>query len=147
VTDGASPERTAAQLIYFSSASNNTARFVAKLDAQAARIPLYPSDAPLKATREFVLVVPTYGGEEGRRSIPPQVIRFLNDPDNRTLLRGVIAAGNTNFGTAYCLAGKKIAAKCDVPLMYKFELMGTPEDVERVNKGLEQFWTARSNAA
>ncbi len=144
---GVSPETTAARLIYFSSASNNTARFVAKLEEEAARIPLFRTEPPLRATEEYVLVVPTYGGEEGRRSIPPQVIAFLNDPANRSLLRGVIAAGNTNFGAAYCLAGKKIAAKCDVPLMYKFELMGTPEDVERVNKGLKQFWTERSTTA
>ncbi|MBN9328102.1 MAG: class Ib ribonucleoside-diphosphate reductase assembly flavoprotein NrdI, partial [Cellulomonas sp.] len=38
---------------------------------------------------------------------------------------GVIAAGNTNFGSAYCKAGKVVAAKCDVPYLYGFELMGT----------------------
>ena len=30
--------------------------------------------------------------------MPKQVIRFLNDAHNRALIRGVIAAGNTNFG-------------------------------------------------
>ena len=33
-----------------------------------------------------------------------------------------------------------IAAKLGVPHMYKFELLGTPEDVSRVREGLEQFW-------
>ncbi len=73
--------------------------------------------------------------------MPKQVIRFLNDPGNRSLIRGVIAAGNTNFGTGYGLAGDVIAAKCHVPVLYRFELFGTPDDVDIVRRGLELFWT------
>ncbi|SLM92406.1 Ribonucleotide reduction protein NrdI [Brachybacterium faecium] len=116
-----------ADLVYFSSVSGNTRRFVEKLDRPAAQIPLRPRlEGTLRATRPFVLVVPTYGS--GRRSgaVPKQVITFLNDPDNRQLLRGVIAAGNTNFGEDYCLAGPVISAKCRVPVLYRFELLGTP---------------------
>jgi protein involved in ribonucleotide reduction len=135
---------TDSQLIFFSSASENTSRFVAKLGREVARIPLYSKDAPLLAARPFVLVVPTYGGTGGEGSVPKQVIRFLNNPQNRQLLRGVIGAGNTNFGDNYCLAGDIIAAKCGVPHLYRFELMGTPDDVARVNKGLDTFWTRLS---
>jgi ribonucleoside-diphosphate reductase protein NrdI len=98
----------------------------------------------LLATRPFVLVVPTYGGTGGEGSVPKQVIRFLNNPQNRKLLRGVIGAGNTNFGDNYCMAADIIAAKCQVPHLYRFELMGTPEDVTRVNQGLDTFWTRLS---
>lgn len=132
------------RLIYFSSASQNTSRFVSKLGRDAARIPLLAKDAPLLATRPFVLVVPTYGGTGGEGSVPKQVIRFLNNAQNRQLLRGVIGAGNTNFGDNYCMAGDIIAAKCLVPHLYRFELMGTPEDVTRVNQGLDTFWTRLS---
>jgi protein involved in ribonucleotide reduction len=52
----------------------------------------------------------------------------------------VIAAGNTNFGVDYCLAGKVIATKCQVPVLYRFELLGTPDDVTAVQNGMEQFW-------
>ncbi|WP_456510280.1 class Ib ribonucleoside-diphosphate reductase assembly flavoprotein NrdI [Arthrobacter sp. TE12231] len=135
---------THSRLIYFSSTSENTARFVAKLGVEAARIPLYSKDAPLAAREPYVLVVPTYGGTGGEGSVPKQVIRFLNDPGNRTLIRGVIGAGNTNFGDNYCMAGDIIAAKCNVPHLYRFELMGTPEDVSRVQQGLEEFWTRLS---
>ncbi|MNI71797.1 ribonucleotide reductase stimulatory protein [compost metagenome] len=76
--------------------------------------------------------------------MPKQVIRFLNDPRNRELIRGVIGAGNTNFADNYCAAGDIISVKCKVPHLYKFELMGTPEDVQRVNEGLEKFWTQLS---
>jgi protein involved in ribonucleotide reduction len=136
--------RTQARLIYFSSTSENTKRFVAKLGIDAARIPLHARESPLVASEPYVLVVPTYGGTGGEGSVPKQVIRFLNDPRNRQQLRGVIGAGNTNFGANYCMAGDIIAAKCQVPHLYRFELMGTPEDVSRVQQGLEEFWTRLS---
>jgi protein involved in ribonucleotide reduction len=136
--------RTQARLIYFSSTSENTKRFVAKLGIDAARIPLHARESPLVASEPYVLVVPTYGGTGGEGSVPRQVIRFLNDPRNRQQLRGVIGAGNTNFGDNYCMAGDIIAAKCQVPHLYRFELMGTPEDVSRVQQGLEEFWTRLS---
>ena len=127
-------------LIYFSSVSGNTHRFVEKLGRPAARIPLHAKDDPLQADEPYVLVVPTYGGGEGSGAVPNQVIKFLNDEHNRSLLRGVITAGNTNFGKAYGIAGDIIAAKCHVPHLYRFELFGTPEDVEDVNQGLDALW-------
>lgn len=138
------PWVTSSPLVYFSSVSGNTHRFVEKLGVDAERIPVRARAEPLRAQQPFVLILPTYGGGNGRGAVPKQVITFLNLPGNRLLLRGVIAAGNTNFGDAYCLAGDIIASKCQVPLLYRFELMGTPEDVSRVQQGLEQFWTGQS---
>lgn len=135
---------TDSALICFSSSSENTLRFVRKLGMDFARLPLYAKEAPLLATQPFVLVLPTYGGTGGEGSVPKQVIRFLNEPRNRELLRGVIGAGNTNFGDNYCLAADIVAAKCKVPHLYNFELMGTPEDISRVRTGLETFWTRLS---
>ncbi len=127
-------------VVYFSSVSNNTHRFVEKLDARAVRLPLLTGEEPPEMTEPFVLVAPTYGRPNGSGAVPPQVVKFLNREANRRLLRGVIGAGNTNFGSTFCLAADRIAAKCDVPVLYKFELMGTPEDVRKVNQGLDQFW-------
>lgn len=124
------------QLVYFSSASETTHRFVQKLGIAAQRIPLLRGDEPLKVTEPYVLVVPTYGGGTARSAVPKQVIRFLNDADNRALIRGVISAGNTNFGAAYCLAGDIVAAKCNVPHLDRFELLGTPDDVARIRERL-----------
>lgn len=128
-------------LVYFSSASGNTKRFVEKLGLRAARIPLRPRrEGMIRVAAPYVLVVPTYGGGERGGAVPRQVIAFLNDPANRAQLRGVITAGNTNFGEHYCLAGPVISAKCGVPELYRFELLGTPTDVERVREGLPGFW-------
>lgn len=128
------------QVVYFSSATGNTRRFVEKLGFPAARIPLRAGEPFLRVDYDYVLIVPTYGGGNHKGAVPKQVIKFLNDPTNRSHCRGVISSGNTNFGAAYCLAGEIIAAKLGVPHMYKFELLGTSEDVSRVQNGLEEFW-------
>ncbi|MUM25858.1 class Ib ribonucleoside-diphosphate reductase assembly flavoprotein NrdI [Mycolicibacterium sp. CBMA 295] len=93
-------------LVYFSSVSENTRRFVEKLK--------WPED---RVTR-----------------------MFLNNEHNRSLIRGVIAAGNNNFGAEFAYAGNVVSRKCGVPYLYRFELMGTPDDVEAVRAGLEDFW-------
>ncbi|HCH51161.1 MAG TPA: class Ib ribonucleoside-diphosphate reductase assembly flavoprotein NrdI [Proteus sp.] len=127
-----------ASLIYFSSRSENCHRFVQKLKIQATRL---IEDEQLFATQPFVLLSPTYGGGGTKGAVPKTVIQFLNIPENRHLIRGVIASGNTNFGAAYGLAGDIIAQKCQVPFLYRFELLGTPEDVKRVKTGLSAFWS------
>ncbi len=79
-------------LVFFSSTSGNTARFIQKLGLPASRIPLHPNEPPLVIDEPFVLVTPTYGGGQGRGeekgAVPKQVVRFLNDERNRRHLRG-----------------------------------------------------------
>ncbi|PFG32637.1 class Ib ribonucleoside-diphosphate reductase assembly flavoprotein NrdI [Sanguibacter antarcticus] len=133
-----------ASLVYFSSTSENTHRFVQRLGLPAQRIPVRPTEDFLQVDEPYVLVVPTYGGGNEGGAVPRQVVKFLNDERNRSLVRGVIAAGNTNFGSAYCIAGRIVAAKCDVPYLYGFELLGTAEDVLHVREGLDQFWQRQS---
>jgi len=87
--------------------------------------------------REYILVVPTYGGGAEGPAIPKPVRVFLNNPANRDLLRGVIGTGNTNFGEHYCKAADMISAKTGVPIIARVEIMGTPEDVDKVKQRLE----------
>lgn len=127
-------------LVYFSTKSGNTHRFVQKLGFNAQRLPLNRQEATLQVEQPYILITPTYGGGYAQGAVPKQVIRFLNDKHNRGLIRGVIAAGNTNFGEAYGMAGQIIAEKCQVPFLYRFELFGTDEDVIRVREGVNAFW-------
>jgi protein involved in ribonucleotide reduction len=131
-------------LVYFSSVSENTHRFVEKLGLPAIRIPLR---GQIEVDEPYVLIVPTYGG--GRAAgpnpdsagyVPKRAVAFLNNEHNRSLIRGVIAAGNTNFGVEYGYAGDVISRKCGVPYLYRFELMGTTDDVSAVRAGLAEFW-------
>ncbi|WBW62374.1 class Ib ribonucleoside-diphosphate reductase assembly flavoprotein NrdI [Klebsiella electrica] len=125
--------------VYFSSSSENTHRFVQRLGLPAVRIPLNERER-IQVDAPYILIVPSYGGGGTAGAVPRQAIRFLNDPHNRQLIRGVIAAGNRNFGDAYGRAGDIIAQKCGVPYLYRFELMGTPTDVDNVRKGVSEFW-------
>ena len=148
VGDGGLSDGSPVRLVYFSSVSENTHRFVQKLGQPAIRIPL---KGAIQVDEPYVLSLPTYGGgrangpdPEAGSYVPKQVIAFLNNEHNRSLLRGVIAAGNTNFGAEFCYAGDVVSRKCGVPYLYRFELMGTVDDVEAVLAGLNDFWQSAS---
>lgn len=145
------------RLVYFSTKSGNTHRFIERLGFSAHRLPLASGAATNGerledvsehqdwmdngvAQQPFVLVTPTYGGGHLKGAVPPQVIRFLNVEANRTLLQGVIACGDTNYGSGFCSAGRIIAEKCKVPHLYNIEVFGTPHDCEQVRERLIDFW-------
>lgn len=96
------------QLVYFSSSSENTHRFMQRLGLSAIRIPLNERER-IRVDEPYILIVPSYGGGGTAGAVPRQVIRFLNDTNNRALIRGVIASGNRNFGDAYGRAGDVIS--------------------------------------
>ena len=85
-------------------------------------------------------MTPTYGGGNDASTVPKQIIKFLNNPDNRRQIKAVIAGGNTNFGVHYCRAAEIVAAKLEVPILYRFEITGTPEDVVEVKERLAKLW-------
>jgi protein involved in ribonucleotide reduction len=128
-------------VVYFSSVSENTKRFVEKLGVKTVRIPLKTDEAAeFIYDKDSVLVVPTYGSGDDKNTVPKQVIKFLNNPVNRSHVKGVIATGNTNFGESYGLAGDIVATKLGVPLLKRVELLGTPEEVQEVKERLAQLW-------
>jgi len=132
-------------VVYFSSVSENTKRFVDKLEAQTVRIPIRTEEAAeFVHDRDSVLVLPTYGGGNDNSTVPKQVIKFLNNPENRKHIKAVIAGGNTNFGSHFGKAGDIVADKLGVPVLYRFEITGTPEDVLQVKERLAQFWQIQS---
>ena len=128
-------------LAYYSSATDNTGRFVRSLGLDAVRI---GGGLAEEVTGPSVLVTPTYADGKGRGAVPKPVIQFLNDEGNRRLIRGVISGGNRNFGWTFGLAGDIISKKCGVPHLYKFELAGSEMDKEAVRNGLLRFWEERN---
>jgi protein involved in ribonucleotide reduction len=128
-------------VVYFSSVSENTKRFVDKLGVKTVRIPLRTEEAAeFIHDKDSVLVLPTYGGGNEGGTVPKQVIKFLNNPENRKHIKAVIAGGNTNFGEHFCRAGDVVAQKLGVPVLYRFEITGTPEDVNEVKERLARLW-------
>lgn len=128
-------------IVYFSNYSGNTKRFVERLNEnEAIRIPISGGDRGFTVDQPYVLLVPTYGGGEGRTAIPRQVRSFLNIKENRALLRGVIGFGNTNFGEHFCKAADLISAKTGVPVIAKIEIFGTDDDVRIVKERLDLLY-------
>ena len=124
-------------IVYFSNYSGNTKRFVEKLnDNNAIRIPIDWGSGGITVDQPYVLLVPTYGGGEGRAAIPRQVRSFLNIKENRKLLRGVVGFGNTNFGEHFCKAADLISAKTGVPVIARVEIFGTDDDLNKVKERL-----------
>ena len=126
--------------VYYSSPSGNPDRFVNKIGLPNIRIPMSMKDECPIIDQPYVLISPCYGNDDGSNAVPKQVIRFLNNSSNREMLRGVIGAGNRNFGDRFAYAADVISKKCNVPLLYKFELSGTPTDVIKVKQGMKKLW-------
>lgn len=135
------PQNPKPVIVYFSSISNNTARFVEKLNFKNFRIPVNLAEKIL-VEEDYVLICPTYsgGGNLTSGAVPKQVIQFLNNQKNRSFCRAIIASGNSNFGNTFALAGPILSAKLKVPLLYQFELLGTQKDVDNLSKILFDFW-------
>lgn len=123
-------------IVYFSNYSGNTKRFVDKLEMDSTRIPLSDDKDPIIVESDYVLFVPTYGGGNEGHAIPKQVRAFLNEPANRSRIKGVVGLGNTNFGEHYCKAAELIAAKIGVPIIGRVEIFGTEDDVNTIKERL-----------
>lgn len=128
-------------VVYFSSTSENTKKFCDKLGITATRIPMDMEES-INIDRDYVLISPTYSGGLGdfKGSVPRQVIKFLNNENNRKHCVAVIGSGNTNFGDTYALAGFVLSKKLEVPLLHIFELLGTQHDVKVVREKIKKLW-------
>lgn len=184
-------------VVYYSSNTGYTERFVNKLGIPSVKIPVSSKEDMPVVSEPYVLIIPTYGGgvhvdksqgavnalyslPEGwtppdgwnvrirettgqiiveapkyyrdgdTMNIPivlkqpkdymepllPQIYRFLDHKDNATWMRGVISSGNKNFGEDYGVAADKVSDLYGVPSLYRFELLGTDEDVKIVRDGI-----------
>jgi protein involved in ribonucleotide reduction len=128
-------------IVYFSNYSGNTKRFVEKINENSTRIPIDTNDSrDFLVSNEYVLFVPTYGGGSEKSAIPRQVRRFLNNEQNRNLLRGVVGFGNTNFGEHFCKAADIISRKTGVPVIARVEIFGTQDDVNKVQERMRMLY-------
>ena len=112
-----------------------------KINGNSTRIPIDTNDSrDFLVSNEYVLFVPTYGGGSEKSAIPRQVRRFLNNEQNRNLLRGVVGFGNTNFGEHFCKAADIISRKTGVPVIARVEIFGTQDDVNKVQERMRMLY-------
>lgn len=67
---------------------------------------------------------------DGIGDVPNKVLRFLES--NSEWLKGVIASGNTNFGSSFCKSADTIGKKYNVPIIRKIDLRGNSEDIKAI---------------
>ncbi|MED2979504.1 class Ib ribonucleoside-diphosphate reductase assembly flavoprotein NrdI [Bacillus swezeyi] len=115
-------------LIAYYSLAGNVRRFVAKTGLPAVEI-----KADMLLTEPFVLVTGTYGFGQ----VAGTVWDFL--ADNGDLLAGVAASGNRNWGGNFAKAADLIAEEYGVPIVHKFELAGTAEDIKIFTESIAEI--------
>lgn len=130
-------------MYYYSSASNLTGRFAGALAATSGRPVLNLAESPVRRSivdEPWVLLTPSYkAGNENEVTLPAPVRAFLRSPANRRRLVGIIGSGNRNFGRFYQAAARDLALTSGRPVLYEFELSGTPEDVAACDRLLAEL--------
>jgi len=120
---------------YYSSTSNLIRRFATNLTALDGRPVLDLADREVRALEapgSWVLLTPSYkAGNDAHATLPAAVRAFLRSPSNRRRMVGIIGSGNRNFGRYYQAAARELAVASRRPVLFEFELAGTPEDVAR----------------
>lgn len=134
---------SAVPVYYYSSVSNLTGRFAEHLAAQTGRAVHNLADAAVRQSEPdgpWVLLTPSYkAGNADEVTLPAPVKAFLRSPANRRRLVGIIGSGNRNFGEYYQAAARELAEKSGRPVLFEFELSGTPEDVDACARILDQL--------
>lgn len=135
------------RIVFYSSRSENTLRFVNKLHLPSVRLPVSRHEPLPEITNDYILIAPTYGAGKTMGAVPIQVRRFLNeDPIGRKHCVGVIGSGNTSYGR-FATSVDLISEKLKVPALYKFEVFGMPEDVTHVHGVMLDFFPELSECA
>ncbi|GAA2588836.1 ribonucleotide reductase stimulatory protein [Microbacterium binotii] len=135
---------------YYSSVSNLTRRFAEHLAARDGRPVRDLADPEVRrseAPGRWVLLTPSYkAGNADEVTLPAPVRAFLRSAVNRRRLVGIIGSGNRNFGAHYQAAARELAEISGRPIVFEFELSGTPEDVARCAEILRQMDAALDSA-
>jgi protein involved in ribonucleotide reduction len=105
-------------LVVFDSLTGNTKRFVDKLQLNSIKI-----HEGLVITDPYILITYT----TGFGNAPKSTLEFLKS--NHEHLKGVAASGNKNWGNNYAMSADVVANTYNVPILLKFELSGTKQDV------------------
>lgn len=122
-------------LIVYDSKTGNVDRFVNKLKLHCLRI-----SSDIKVSTPFILITYTTGFGQ----VPLSTLYFLQQYGD--FLRGVASSGNMNWGELYGLAADRIARMYAVPMLLKFELSGTKQDIERLKREVDYIDTKMDTA-
>ncbi len=114
--------------IVYDSKTGNVKRFIQKLTHKGVQI-----DESLVINEPYILVTYTTGIGQ----VPPRVSQFLDR--NHAYLRGVAASGNRNWGQSFARSADVIASQYGVPVVCKFEMSGSLQDVYQFQEKVKQI--------
>ncbi|PLS07802.1 class Ib ribonucleoside-diphosphate reductase assembly flavoprotein NrdI [Bacillus halotolerans] len=109
----------------YESKTGNVRRFVKALQQEFDVEAIEITDDTI-INQEFIHITYTIGFGE----VPERTLNFINK--NKNEIRGVAVSGNKVWGDNYGLAGDKLSAKFHTPLLLKFELSGTKQDLQKI---------------
>ncbi|MEC2296782.1 class Ib ribonucleoside-diphosphate reductase assembly flavoprotein NrdI [Bacillus subtilis] len=112
-------------IITYESKTGNVRRFVKALQQELDIEAIEITDDTI-ITQEFIHITYTIGFGE----VPERTLNFISK--NKNKIRGVAVSGNKVWGDNYGLAGDKLSAKFHTPLLLKFELSGTKQDLQKI---------------
>ena len=119
------------KVVYFSF-SGNVCRFIKKTELTNV-MEITQNNCSERIEEPFVLVTGTIGFGE----VPQPVQMFLDVNDD--LLKAVAASGNRNWGQNFAKAGRSISERYQVPLLLKFEVQGTADDINEFKDKVGNF--------
>ncbi|MGK9160710.1 class Ib ribonucleoside-diphosphate reductase assembly flavoprotein NrdI [Bacillus subtilis] len=112
-------------IITYESKTGNARRFVKALQQELDIEAIEITDDTI-ITQEFIHITFTIGFGE----VPERTLNFIKK--NKNKIRGVVVSGNKVWGDNYGLAGDKLSAKFHIPLLLKFELSGTKQELQKL---------------
>lgn len=119
-------------LIVYDSRTGNVKRFINNLKLN---IPMIQVTDGLIVNEPFILV--TYTTKIGQT--PQTTLDFLKN--NHNYLLSVASSGNKNWGQYFAKSADNISQMYHVPILFKFELFGTPNDIENFTNKVIQYET------
>ncbi|MDX5808717.1 class Ib ribonucleoside-diphosphate reductase assembly flavoprotein NrdI [Bacillus cereus group sp. BfR-BA-02730] len=106
-------------LIVYASKTGNVKRFVGKTGLETVQI-----SEELMVNEKCVLITYT----TGFGAVPEEVSEFMKKNSKNVV--GVVASGNRNWGDMFGASADKISKQYGMPVLMKFEMSGTNNDVE-----------------
>ncbi|MED0951134.1 class Ib ribonucleoside-diphosphate reductase assembly flavoprotein NrdI [Bacillus mobilis] len=106
-------------LIVYASKTGNVKRFVGKTGLETLQI-----SEELMVNEKCVLITYT----TGFGAVPEEVSAFMKKNSKNVV--GVVASGNRNWGDMFGASADKISKQYGMPVLMKFEMSGTNNDVE-----------------
>jgi protein involved in ribonucleotide reduction len=120
--------------IYYDSLTGNVRRFTERLPFEAESIAEVE-----EVNSPFILVTYT----TGFGNVPPTTAEFLRKHGD--YLIGVASSGNRNWGNNFGKAAEHIARDYNVPILLKFELSGTNDDIKTLTERVAILWQSGRN--